>query len=72
MSLSVSVKPVRRALSVLGILLIVAGLFWALQGAGIIMWPASSFMLAQNEWVTYGIATALLGVALIGFSRRRG
>jgi len=62
----------RRALSVLGILLVVAGLFWALQGAGIIMWPASSFMLAQNDWVTYGIATALLGVALIGFSRRRG
>lgn len=60
----------RRAVTILGGLLVVAGLFWALQGAGIIMWPESSFMLAQSDWVTYGIATALAGVALIGLARR--
>ena len=61
----------RTALTFLGVLLLLAGGLWALQGAGLVMWPASSFMLAQQRWVTYGIATALLGVALIGLARRR-
>ena len=61
----------RRGLTVLGLLLIAAGIFWALQGAGIVMWPAESFMLRQEAWVTYGIATALVGAVLIGLARRR-
>ena len=61
----------RTALTFLGVLLIAAGTLWALQGAGIVMWPAESFMLAEQSWVTYGIATALLGVALIALGRRR-
>lgn len=60
----------RRAFLILGVVLIVAGIFWALQGAGVIMWPAESFMLQQDGWITYGIVTALLGAALIGLSRR--
>jgi hypothetical protein len=59
-----------RGLAGLGVVLVVAGVFWALQGAGVIMWPAQSFMLQQESWVTYGIVTALVGVALIGLSRR--
>lgn len=61
----------RTVLTVLGALLIAAGALWALQGAGIVMWPAESFMLAEKNWVTYGIATALIGVALIALGRRR-
>ena len=60
-----------RGLAIVGVLLVVAGLFWALQGAGVIMWPAESFMVQQSSWITYGIVTALVGVALIGLSRRR-
>lgn len=60
----------RTALTILGVLLILAGTLWALQGAGLVMWPADSFMLRQQSWVTYGIATALLGVALIALGRR--
>lgn len=59
-----------RGLSVLGVVLVLAGVFWALQGAGVIMWPAESFMLQQSSWITYGTVTALCGVALIGLSRR--
>ena len=59
----------RRGLLVLGLLLIAAGVFWALQGAGVVMWPAESFMLRQEGWVTYGIVTALIGIAVIGLSR---
>lgn len=61
----------RMLLTALGVLLILAGSLWALQGAGVVMWPASSFMLEQSTWVTYGIVTALIGVALIALGRRR-
>ena len=61
----------RAILTILGGLLILAGGLWALQGAGVVMWPADSFMLRQQNWVTYGIATALVGVALIALGRRR-
>ena len=60
----------RAALTVVGVLLILAGVLWALQGAGMVMWPASSFMLQDRSWVTYGIATALLGVVLVALGRR--
>ena len=58
------------ALIVVGALLVIAGVFWALQGAGIVMWPAESFMLAQDRWIFYGVLTALVGVVLIGLARR--
>ena len=61
----------RAALTILGVLLILAGGLWALQGAGLVMWPASSFMLQQQSWVTYGLVTALAGALLIAWGRRR-
>ena len=48
-----------------------SGLFWSLQGAGIIMWPAESFMLAQDQWILYGLITAAVGAVLIWLARRR-
>jgi hypothetical protein len=62
---------VRALLAALGVLLILAGALWALQGAGIVMWPAESFMLREQNWVTYGVATALVGVTLLALARRR-
>ena len=61
----------RTLLTILGVALILSGGLWALQGAGIVMWPAESFMLREKSWVTYGIATALVGVMLIALGRRR-
>ncbi|MFC4295496.1 hypothetical protein ACFO0A_10570 [Novosphingobium tardum] len=61
----------RLVLQIFGVLLIISGLFWALQGAGIIMWPASSFMLAQGQWVLYGLITAAIGAVLLWLGRRR-
>ena len=61
----------RLALTIFGALLLVSGLFWALQGAGIIMWPAESFMLADRHWVLYGLLTAALGAAILWWARRR-
>jgi hypothetical protein len=48
------------------------GIFFALQGAGIIMWPAESFMLANRHWVTNGLIIALAGAAALLIARRSG
>ncbi len=63
---------IRILLTAVGVLLFVAGLFFAGQGSGLIMWPASSFMLANTNWVTYGLGIALAGAAIILISRRIG
>ena len=61
----------KLVLQILGGFLVFSGLFWSLQGAGIIMWPAESFMLAQDQWILYGLITAAVGATLIWLARRR-
>lgn len=61
----------RPVFTVIGLLLIVAGVLWALQGAGLVMWPSSSFMLQEDVWIVYGLGTAALGVLLLVLGRRR-
>ena len=63
-------KLLRMVLQVLGALLAFAGTFWALQGLGIIMWPAESFMLADRQWTVNGSITALVGVAIFWLGRK--
>ena len=62
----------KLVLQIFGGFLVFSGLFWSLQGAGIIMWPAESFMLAQDQWILYGLITAAVGGVLIWLARRRG
>ena len=61
----------RFLLQIFGVALILSGGLWALQGAGLVMWPASSFMLAQGEWVLYGLITVAVGALLLWLARRR-
>lgn len=56
---------------ILGIAALLMGLLWMGQGAGLIMWPASSFMLEQRVWILWGAVLALVGVALLVFANRR-
>ena len=56
---------------IIGILALLMGLLWIGQGAGIIMWPASSFMLDRPIWSLWGALLATVGVGLIVLSRRR-
>jgi membrane protein implicated in regulation of membrane protease activity len=58
-------------LLIVGILALLMGLLWIGQGAGIVHWPASSFMLDQRPWVLRGAILAVVGLALIVLSRRR-
>jgi hypothetical protein len=55
----------KTILTFFGFLLLAMGLFWACQGAGIIRWPAESFMISQFQWVYYGGATAVVGLVLV-------
>jgi hypothetical protein len=60
----------KTALTVIGFLLLAMGLLWAGQGAGIIRWPAESFMISQTQWIYYGGATAAVGLILAVLGRR--
>jgi hypothetical protein len=55
---------------VLGVLVTAAGVLFALQGAGIVRWPAQSFMVGTNDWIEYGIVIAMIGVGLMVAARR--
>ncbi len=61
----------KTALLIIGIAALLMGLLWIGQGTGVIMWPASSFMLDQRPWAIRGTVLAALGIALLIWSRRR-
>ncbi len=61
----------KALLLLLGIALLLAGLLFAGQGAGIINWPQSSFMVNSTDWILYGLVIAGIGLVLIGMSSRR-
>lgn len=62
----------KALLLLLGIVALLAGLLFAGQGAGIINWPQSSFMLNSTDWVLYGLVIAGVGLILIGLASRAG
>ena len=61
----------KTVLLIAGIAGLLMGLLWMGQGAGLLHWPASSFMLDQRPWIARGAILAIVGVALILVSRRR-
>jgi hypothetical protein len=58
----------RIALNSLGILLLLLGALWLLQGIGII---PGSFMTGQTQWAIYGAIAAITGLGLVVLARRR-
>ena len=50
---------------ILGVLVFAGGTLFALQGSGVVHWPAESFMLDQRDWVEKGIVVAMIGAALM-------
>jgi len=61
----------KTALLILGLVALFAGLLWVGQGAGLVHWPASSFMIDQRPWILRGALLAVVGLVLILLSRRR-
>jgi hypothetical protein len=60
----------KTLLTFIGAALLSMGVLWACQGAGIIRWPAESFMISQSQWIYYGGITAVVGLVIIVFARR--
>lgn len=61
----------RMLLNALGILMLACGLLFALQGLGIVRWPADSFMVGVSDWAWRGGLLALGGLILLWTARRR-
>jgi hypothetical protein len=57
----------KTLLSVLGILLILAGIVWFLQGINLL---PGSFMTGQVRWALYGLLAVLAGGGLLFYAGR--
>ena len=57
-----------RAITILGILVTLAGLVWLLQGIGVI---PGSFMSGQQVWAVVGAALMVCGIAALRWSLAR-
>lgn len=60
----------KRVLTILGLLLVIFGIFFALQGADVIHWPQESTMLGRGVWIRNGLVIAALGAAMFFGGRR--
>jgi hypothetical protein len=58
----------RAVLTILGVLMVLMGGTWTLQGLNIL---PGSFMTGDLKWAIYGSVLSLAGIALIVWSRRR-
>ncbi len=58
----------RIVLSVVGVLLILAGFVWFLQGINVL---GGSVMSGQTQWVVIGGIIGLIGIGLLVFASRR-
>jgi hypothetical protein len=61
----------RNVLLIVGIACVLMGLLWIGQGAGLVHWPASSFMIDQRPWIARGAILALAGAIIVAASRAR-
>jgi hypothetical protein len=57
----------KSALNILGIMLLIFGCIWILQGFRIL---PGSFMYGDIRWSIYGAITAVIGIALLIAARR--
>lgn len=55
-------------LSIIGVLLVLMGGVWFLQGINIL---PGSFMTGQTQWAIYGALAILIGIGLLVFAYRR-
>lgn len=61
---------VRIAVMIIGIVAALIGLLWMGQGAGLVRWPAESFMIDMSEWTVRGAILAAGGATLFVLARR--
>ena len=59
----------KTILAVLGILIMLMGCVWCLQGINVL---PGSFMTGQMQWAVYGVIAVIIGGILFAYSRRMG
>ena len=59
------------AARIIGVIALLMGLLWIGQGTGVVKWPASSFMIDVRPWAIRGAVLAVVGLALLLWSRRK-
>jgi hypothetical protein len=59
---------VKLVLTIAGVVAVVLGCVWMLQGIGVL---PGSFMTGQMQWAIYGAVLAVVGVVVIVWARRR-
>ncbi len=57
-----------KGLIIAGIILLLVGAVWTIQGLGI---TGGSLMTGENRWFYIGMATAIVGAALVLWGIRR-
>jgi hypothetical protein len=58
----------RTALNISGVLFLLAGCVWILQGINLL---PGSFMTGQTKWAVYGVLLAVVGLGLLISANRR-
>lgn len=58
----------RITLSIIAVLIILAGIVWFLQGINVL---PGSFMTGQSQWAVYGGIAIVVGVGLLVFANRK-
>lgn len=58
----------QRFFRIAGIICLVLGGLWALQGVGLV---GGSFMTGQSQWLVIGLCVAVVGAVLLGLSARK-
>jgi len=64
-------QALRGLLIAIGALAVLMGLLWIGQGTGLVLWPASSFMLADMQWAINGAVLALVGLGCLFIAVRK-
>ena len=57
----------RTAMIVAGVVLLLVGVIWILQGINVL---PGSFMTGQTKWAVIGVVTAIVGIVLLVPARR--
>jgi hypothetical protein len=60
----------RIVLNIAGVLALIMGGGWFLQGTNILPYPPGGFMNGQTKWVIYGAILFLVGVVLLVWANR--
>ena len=61
-------KPLKLVSNIIGIVAILLGALWSLQGAGYV---GGSFMSGDRTWLYIGLTTVLVGLVVLFVARKR-